>query len=774
MACPPCVDQEMRPPVSLKPAASSAAAEAEFQLFLKDHLSVLHDTISSKCGDLVRKLGDEQELHAEAARAAEREKSALQEEVDRLKLILDEPGEVWPRDCVSDALILPPAVTPSTAVEGDDLRNNVTLPGWKTPPQPMEMPPLPGTIVDDAGLGLLTKMPARLAEADVPAPEEEPQRLEVQSFSLQTFAEGRVGSKLLADASDRMAALVDGGDVCCREQPCECRAPEPPNVLATAVEVPPASGAFVGQADPSQAIESIRKDGRRVAALAELQNAEEAAERSDVVGRILYRSVTGSVPLRWGSKGRCGSKDSPVAPSAILLRRSTSRSFGASKEPPSTRMQALREGVRSFACHNAFMKGFSQPPPAAEGRLADLVGSRGFELFCSFAITLNAVFIALASNHAMKNLHDPSTNLMDGAELLFCLFYTVELSLRFMVHKQYYIYSSEWAWNSFDLLLVMVSLQEMLVNYLPMMSTGISLSFLRILRVMKMVRLFRVVRLMRMFRELRLIWNSIFGCVKAIFWAMMLIASVSFMVGVCFVQASTAYLQENYDSISPDDVLLIKHWWGSVQTAMLTLYKSVTGGHDWAEAVVTLWPIGTAYYMLFLLYILFYTCVICNTITSLFVESTMFNADKDHQAVVQNALENTEEYIEKLRGWFSSVDTDGSGCITYDEFCDKLQDPQAIAFASTLNIELTDLKQFFAGLSNNGARAVDLETFVVGCIRMRGPAKSIDLLELIFNEREAAERSRQQLSEFENFCLSELKSLRCSWERFLSEEVGHS
>merc|ERR1719401_3271473 len=54
-----------------------------------------------------------------------------------------------------------------------------------------------------------------------------------------------------------------------------------------------------------------------------------------------------------------------------------------------------------------------------------------------------------------------------------------------------------------------------------------------------------------------------------------------------------------------------------------------------------------------------------------------------------------------------------------------------IAFCSSLDIELLDVDLFFNVLSSNGRRSVDLETFVVGCIKLRGLAKSMDLIELI-------------------------------------------
>merc|ERR1712232_1485941 len=51
-------------------------------------------------------------------------------------------------------------------------------------------------------------------------------------------------------------------------------------------------------------------------------------------------------------------------------------------------------------------------------------------------------------------------------------------------------------------------------------------------------------------------------------------------------------------------------------------------------------------------------------------------------------------------------------------------------------------------LSCSGQREVDLETFVVGCIKMRGEARSMDLQELIFEHRS-----------FANFCHRQFKEL---------------
>eukprot|EP00929_Paragymnodinium_shiwhaense_P101792 TRINITY_DN6497_c0_g2_i1.p1 TRINITY_DN6497_c0_g2~~TRINITY_DN6497_c0_g2_i1.p1 ORF type:complete len:844 (-),score=131.10 TRINITY_DN6497_c0_g2_i1:358-2817(-) len=809
-------DEVDRAPLSaVESAARAASAKFDFERLLAEQLCGVYDTISRKHANISRA---NEEAYLQAAHRSECDRQALETALERLRLRLKSVATV------------PPSRTPSTATDGDEqLRHNLTdAPAWKVPGAdvlPGVVPPLPGTDPTDLMNGesivsLQGQIRAPDAEpqvlevqgddAEVVCVEEDPivpasakqpdQHLEVQSVSMDgsnhkapAFSEGADDAvhRLLSE-DDAAPCRKDAGSDNLRTLLAARRAQEQGYdnmVVSVAPPAPRTTGALCCSEAPDlchgKLLEELLTEVR---SLSKQHGSRAASKRLNKTKTVKFEGLP--FDLKNESLGRSDSKndgtetqetgkrsswlvgdDEPGSPTNTLLRSRTMKTLGETEnEVNKGLVNWIRFTVRQAAFDNWFIQGFQRPLPERSGCLADFVGSRGFELVCSFVITMNAVFIAVSSNYAMENLREPSTLTTDLAELTFCVFYTMELILRLIVHKHYYIYSSEWGWNSFDFLLVMVSLQEMLMQLLPIDSTGVNLSFLRILRVMKMVRLFRVVRLMRMFRELRMIWNSIFGCVRATFWAMVLILAVAFMVGVCFVQAATGYLRENQDSVSAEEVEDLIGNWGSVQRATLTLYQSVTSGKEWGAVASTLWPVGMAYYMLFLLFILFYNCVICNTITSLFVEATMVNADRDQQASIQNTLENTEEYIDKLSGWFSSVDSDGNGHVTYDEFCEKLQDPEAIAFASTLEIELTDLKQFFAGLSDNGNRPVNLETFVVGCIRMRGHAKSTDLLELIYHEREVAEESRRQLREFEDGCMAEFRRLRRSLDQYIAED----
>ena len=79
-----------------------------------------------------------------------------------------------------------------------------------------------------------------------------------------------------------------------------------------------------------------------------------------------------------------------------------------------------------------------------------------------------------------------------------------------------------------------------------------------------------------------------------------------------------------------------------------------------------------------------------------------------------------------------------------------------VAFASSLDIEASQLEQFFGILSGGGERVVDLETFVVGCIKLRGVAKSMDLMEVLITQQRVSEEQ----SRFVHYCEEQFLSLQ--------------
>jgi len=387
-----------------------------------------------------------------------------------------------------------------------------------------------------------------------------------------------------------------------------------------------------------------------------------------------------------------------------------------------------------------------------------LVSSKKFESLCCFVIFGNAIFMGYASDYAMSNLDAPQNLAILQVELLLCIFYTLEVMIRFCAHGRDYLCGCDWKWNIFDMVLVIFAVYDQFETFLAIshgFGTLDNMSFLRIMRLMKMLKLLRMVRLIRMFKELRLILNSVMGSVKSMCWSMVLIITISYMFGICFLQACTSALNDKSVSLSVETLHGVRKYWGSVAKSMHSLYLVSTSGEDWAIVAKPLWEVGGLFYLPFMIYIAFFLFVVVNTLTSLFVELTIANSDQDTQLAVQMELEKKDLYLKRLQAFFDTIDNNQDGSITYEEFCTHLNDPEVRAFASSLEIEVIDTKQVFCILSNHGTNAVDLEAFVVGCIKLRGMAKSMDLMDLMYAHKNAVHEQHM----FAETCLERLQNM---------------
>jgi len=363
-----------------------------------------------------------------------------------------------------------------------------------------------------------------------------------------------------------------------------------------------------------------------------------------------------------------------------------------------------------------------------------------FESLSGAVIFANAVVIAYATDYAAQHTDDisvtlPSLTRMEGG---FTFFYAVELMLRWITHGRSLLGPKERNWFLFDFCLLLTSLYDQAVILINKDFKS-NLVILRTLRVIRFFKVLRMVRVFRLFKELRLIVASITGSMKSMFWAVMLIVIITFIVGITFLQASTSYLQDNKGNVTEEEIQAIQANWGRLTTAMLALYMASTGGDGWRSMANALIPVGYPFYILFLLYISFFLFVVMNTLTSLFIENTIQNAEKDKSMVIRDTIQQKKDYMKRAVELFQSLDQDGSGVITEEEFEMHATDAEMVAFASSLEIDVVDVAQFYDMISCGGKYSVDCETFVVGCMALKGTARSMDLQGLVALQKRAGD-----------------------------------
>jgi hypothetical protein len=96
------------------------------------------------------------------------------------------------------------------------------------------------------------------------------------------------------------------------------------------------------------------------------------------------------------------------------------------------------------------------------------------------------------------------------AERILLVWFAFELLLRLFVHRLYFFFLDHWQTNWLDLFLVTYSAFEQL---------GISLSFMRALRIFKIAKVIRLLKALKEVRDLRVMMDCLLGSWFALFWA---------------------------------------------------------------------------------------------------------------------------------------------------------------------------------------------------------------------------------------------------------------
>merc|ERR1712151_907905 len=94
--------------------------------------------------------------------------------------------------------------------------------------------------------------------------------------------------------------------------------------------------------------------------------------------------------------------------------------------------------------------------------------------------------------------------------------------------------------------------------------------------------------------------------------------------------------------------------------------------------------------------------------------------------MIQEELREKDKYLQCMTDIFEEMDTDGTGFISLDEFEEKLDDDQVIAYFSTLKLDVSDARLLFKLLDHDRSDEVNITEFITGCYKLQGDARSLD------------------------------------------------
>jgi len=370
--------------------------------------------------------------------------------------------------------------------------------------------------------------------------------------------------------------------------------------------------------------------------------------------------------------------------------------------------------------------------------LKRFVDSRAFTGTVAFLIFTNTIFTAIEVDQSMdKALKQPPEKVesfWSTINLVFTIIFAVELFLRFVAYRIELFTSDDMYWNFWDVIVVTSSIVEELV-------AGIDVSALRALRILRLVRTLRIIRVVRFFRQLRLMVCCILNGIMQLAWALVLLVLLMSLFSIVCVQAAATHLRDKMsdgnasievkgDTLSNADMReAFELNYPSIWRASMSMLMSVSGGCDWYEVMVPLLNISYLYALLFVLFVVFVVFGVLNVLTGIFVEQALQVRDRD--LIVQAEMEKIDGFLVDMQDIFMEADIDTSGMLTKRELDKFLNQDRVLAYMSTYGLDVSDMSAMFRLLDQDNTGEIDIQEWLIGCLRLKGQAKCLDVMRLV-------------------------------------------
>ncbi|CAJ1373533.1 unnamed protein product [Effrenium voratum] len=339
------------------------------------------------------------------------------------------------------------------------------------------------------------------------------------------------------------------------------------------------------------------------------------------------------------------------------------------------------------------------------------------------AIILNAIVIGLETDIMSQQLLTDPPHEFVILGWVFCTFFTLEMVLKISANPSRFFTGTGWQMNVFDLVLVALQWLDVLLTALAADDQNQNTTNFNVMRVIRMVRLVRIVRsyrVLRMLGEVRAIVWSVGTSFKPLLGAMLVLAGVIYLMAVYLVDTCNAY-RVTLGSADPGFEPL-GQFFGSVPGGMLTLWQAMTGGIDWSTVMNPLLaytsPLAV---IIFLFYIAFSLLALLNLITGVFVESAVKRGKEDKDSYL----------VQYVRGVFKKMEKSNSGIITWDDFQASLHSKDIKELFKAIDLDISEAHCVFKILDLDDDGTLDADEFLSGCLRLRGPAKALDVLVLM-------------------------------------------
>eukprot|EP00913_Durusdinium_trenchii_P020446 g19207.t1 len=285
--------------------------------------------------------------------------------------------------------------------------------------------------------------------------------------------------------------------------------------------------------------------------------------------------------------------------------------------------------------------------------------------------------------------------------------------------------------NWLDLIVVVLSLVVDVVTEIAGTISGFNVWVFRLLRLAKVARALRMVRMRRALESLSLLLRCVQSSLQVLFWSLGLLGVIQCIAGMAIGQMLQPYMRDETTDVGQRQE--IYRYFGTFNRTILTMFEVLFA--NWAiPARICVEYVHEAFIYIFIFYRCLVGFAVLNVVSAVFVQQTMKVAQQDQEYMMNLKQKQAENYAQKLKRFFTTLDSSGDGLVSWDEFAVLLHDPQLQIWMSTLDLETHDLVQLFQ-MIDDGDGEISVEEFIDGATRLRGMARSLDVAQVMTSIR---------------------------------------
>jgi len=307
----------------------------------------------------------------------------------------------------------------------------------------------------------------------------------------------------------------------------------------------------------------------------------------------------------------------------------------------------------------------------------------------------------------------------------------------------------ERSWNIFDFTIIAWSVLETSIELWAFSVSSdpaaqVSASQLRFVRTMRLVRAFRgvrVVRLLRYVSALRTLVLSIISSMASLCWTLALLVLLFYSFGIVFTQLVVDYCRDEAVKLTGDANAIpkcssdISKFWSSVPESMLTLFLAITSGINWADALEPLREVGPVAVFCMIVYVAIAVLAVVNVVTGVFCSTAMESASADKEIATMKQLQKKNAQVADLRHVFEEIVDVETNLVNIKEFQQAMLLPKFANFLESMSISTEDIGILFTVMDSDRSGLIDLDEFVQGCLQLHGPAKSLQIARMSFENK---------------------------------------